>query len=181
MIYGAEKAGKYPFSCRITPTHWLSTYLSEKANPWSLLRQASVRPSTCGRGFPAMPNGLFRTPEEPVSDIGTAFPVTRKGSTGMPTTVKQWNHGVITARPYIPNGGATDRLSQRNICKTAHFIGISHLVGKAERHPGTLKTDATNVKSVKREQHCHSRKQCRIGTYQPPFSDINTVVSACRD
>jgi hypothetical protein len=99
----------------------------------------------------------------------------------MPTTVKQWNNGVITARPYVPNGGATYRQSQGDICKTAHFIGVRQLTGKAERHTGTLKTDVTNVKSVKRERHRHSLQQYFISTSLPPFSGIITVVSACRD
>lgn len=128
-----------------------------------------------------MPNGLFGTPEQPVSHTGTAFPATRKSAIGMPTTVKQWNNGVITARPYVPNGGATYRQSQGDICKTAHFIGVRQLTGKAERHLGTLKRDTTNVKSVKRERHFHSLQQYFISTSQPPFSGIITVVSACRD
>ncbi|WP_068857308.1 hypothetical protein [Leyella lascolaii] len=99
----------------------------------------------------------------------------------MPATVKQWNNGVITARPYVPNGGATYRQSQGDICKTAHFIGVRQLTGKAERHTGTLKRDTTNVKSVKRERHRHSRQQYFISTSLPPFSGIITVVSACRD
>ena len=99
----------------------------------------------------------------------------------MPTTVKQWNNGVITARPYVPNGGVTYRQSQGGTCKTVHFIGVRQLTGKAERHLGTLKRDTTNVKSVKRERHRHSRQQYFISTSLPPFSGIITVVSACRD
>ena len=99
----------------------------------------------------------------------------------MPTTVKQWNNGVITARPYVQNGGVTYRQSQGGTCKTVHFIGVRQLVGKAERHLGTLKRDATYVKSVKRERHFHSLQQYFISTSQPPFSGIINVASACRD
>ncbi|OKZ26414.1 MAG: hypothetical protein BHV84_07835 [Prevotella sp. AG:487_50_53] len=99
----------------------------------------------------------------------------------MPTTVKQWNNGVITARQHVQNGGVTYRQSQGDICKTAHFIGVRQLTEKAERHLGTLKRDATYVKSVKCERHFHSLQQYFISTSQPPFSGIITVVSACRD
>lgn len=149
--------------------------------PDSTFRHTAIRQTSRERGFPATPNGLFGTPEEPVSHTGTAFPATRKSAIGMPTTVKQWNNGVITARPYVPNGGATYRQSQGDICKTAHFIGVRQLTGKAERHTGTLKRDTTNVKSVKRERHFHSLQQYFISTSLPPFSGIITVVSACRD
>jgi len=99
----------------------------------------------------------------------------------MPTTVKQWKNGVITARQHVQNGGVTYRQSQGDICKTAHFIGVRQLTEKAERHLGTLKRDATYVKSVKCERHFHSLQQYFISTSQPPFSGIITVVSACRD
>lgn len=99
----------------------------------------------------------------------------------MPATVKQWNNGVITARQHVQNGGVTYRQSQGGTCKTVHFIGVRQLTGKAERHTGTLKRDATNVKSVKRERHFHSLQQYFISTSQPPFSGIITVVSACKD
>ena len=112
---------------------------------------------------------------------GRAFPATRKGAIGMPTTVKQWNNGVITARQHVQNGGVTYRQSQGGTCKTVHFIGVRQLTGKAERHLGTLKRDATYVKSVKRERHFHSLQQYFISTSLPPFSGIITVVSACMD
>lgn len=153
----------------------------KNAYPGSTFDHTAIRQPSRERGFPASPNGLFGTPEQPVSHTGTAFPATRKGAAGMPATVKQWNNGVITARPYVPNGGATYRQSQGGTCKTAHFIGVRQLTGKAERHTGTLKRDTTNVKSVKRERHRHSRQQYFISTSQPPFSGIITVVSACRD
>lgn len=149
--------------------------------PDSTFRHTAIRQTSRERGFPATPNGLFGTPEEPVSHTGTAFPATRKSAIGMPTTVKQWNNGVITARQHVQNGGVTYRQSQGGTCKTVHFIGVRQLTGKAERHLGTLKRDATYVKSVKRERHCHSLQQYFISTSQPPFSGIINVASACRD